>query len=185
MEAPRRSLAASLSPLRLIDRRKSFSYSHMPEEPINLTVLKLDGSSFGWYHNHLASFVSKNRVIFMYRVVLMWKCFGCLCRYWSVEDSYSRGAQDGCRSFVFSLAHNRPWQHLMVHFISWFWRTLLVSYMWELINDDSWWPCYYRSDEGHMFGHSSAYPLKIKDWPTRLTTSLDSALKTEIRFVFP
>ncbi|KAJ4880638.1 Ubiquitin-like superfamily protein [Raphanus sativus] len=46
MEAPRRSLAASLSPLRLIDRRKSFSYSQMPEEPINLTVLKLDGSSF-------------------------------------------------------------------------------------------------------------------------------------------
>ncbi|KAJ0247390.1 Ubiquitin_4 domain-containing protein [Hirschfeldia incana] len=47
MEAPRRSLAASLSPLRLIDRRrKSFSYSQMPEEPIKLTILKLDGSSF-------------------------------------------------------------------------------------------------------------------------------------------
>nr|VDD04900.1 unnamed protein product [Brassica rapa] len=46
MEAPRRSLAASLSPLRLIDRRKSFNYSRMPEEPIKLTILKLDGSSF-------------------------------------------------------------------------------------------------------------------------------------------
>ncbi|XP_013595855.1 PREDICTED: uncharacterized protein LOC106304023 isoform X2 [Brassica oleracea var. oleracea] len=47
MEVPRRSLAASLSPLRLIDRRKSFSYNQLPEEPIKLTVLKLDGSSFG------------------------------------------------------------------------------------------------------------------------------------------
>ncbi|XP_009108886.1 uncharacterized protein LOC103834567 [Brassica rapa] len=46
MEAPRRSLAASLSPLRLIDRRSSFNYSQMPEEPIKLTILKLDGSSF-------------------------------------------------------------------------------------------------------------------------------------------
>ncbi|KAG7622591.1 Ubiquitin-like domain superfamily [Arabidopsis suecica] len=47
---PRRSLAASLSPLRLIDglpRRRSFNYNQMPEEPIKLTVLKLDGSSFG------------------------------------------------------------------------------------------------------------------------------------------
>ncbi|CAH2077261.1 unnamed protein product [Thlaspi arvense] len=50
MEVPRRSLAASLSPLRLIDgipRRRSFNYNQMPEEPIKLTVLKLDGSSFG------------------------------------------------------------------------------------------------------------------------------------------
>ncbi|KAF3484585.1 hypothetical protein F2Q69_00057826 [Brassica cretica] len=47
MEVPRRSLAASVSPLRLIDRRKSFSYNQLPEEPIKLTVLKLDGSSFG------------------------------------------------------------------------------------------------------------------------------------------
>ncbi|KAH0901034.1 hypothetical protein HID58_040537 [Brassica napus] len=49
MEVPRRSLAASLSPLRLIDglpRRRSFNYNQMPEEPIKLTVLKLDGSSF-------------------------------------------------------------------------------------------------------------------------------------------
>ncbi|KAG2319522.1 hypothetical protein Bca52824_012735 [Brassica carinata] len=46
MEAPRRSLAASLSPLRLIDRRRSFNYSKMSEEPIKLTILKLDGSSF-------------------------------------------------------------------------------------------------------------------------------------------
>ncbi|KAF3529221.1 hypothetical protein DY000_02036819 [Brassica cretica] len=46
MESPRRSLAASLSPLRLIDRRRSFNYSQMPEEPIKLTILKLDGSSF-------------------------------------------------------------------------------------------------------------------------------------------
>ncbi|CAG7884902.1 unnamed protein product [Brassica rapa] len=47
MEVPRRSLAAYLSPLRLIDRRKSFSYNQLPDEPIKLTVLKLDGSSFG------------------------------------------------------------------------------------------------------------------------------------------
>ncbi|KAG5407530.1 hypothetical protein IGI04_013649 [Brassica rapa subsp. trilocularis] len=47
MEVPRRSLAASLFPLRLIDRRKSFSYNQLPDEPIKLTVLKLDGSSFG------------------------------------------------------------------------------------------------------------------------------------------
>uniref|UniRef100_A0A1J3FDN4 U11/U12 small nuclear ribonucleoprotein 25 kDa protein n=1 Tax=Noccaea caerulescens TaxID=107243 RepID=A0A1J3FDN4_NOCCA len=50
MDVPRRSLAASLSPLRLIDglpRRRSFNYNQMPEEPIKLTVLKLDGSSFG------------------------------------------------------------------------------------------------------------------------------------------
>ncbi|KAF2584400.1 hypothetical protein F2Q70_00034105 [Brassica cretica] len=50
MEVPRRSLAASLSPLRLIDglpRRRSFNYNQMPEEPIKLAVLKLDGSSFG------------------------------------------------------------------------------------------------------------------------------------------
>ncbi|KAF2551243.1 hypothetical protein F2Q68_00037725 [Brassica cretica] len=47
MEVPRRSLAASVSTLRLIDRRKSFSYNQLPEEPIKLTVLKLDGSSFG------------------------------------------------------------------------------------------------------------------------------------------
>ncbi|CAH8377980.1 unnamed protein product [Eruca vesicaria subsp. sativa] len=49
MEVPRRSLAASISPLRLIDglpRRRSFNYNQMPEEPIKLTVLKLDGSSF-------------------------------------------------------------------------------------------------------------------------------------------
>ncbi|XP_019098699.1 PREDICTED: uncharacterized protein LOC109131996, partial [Camelina sativa] len=50
MDVPRRSFAASLSPLRLIDglpRRRSFNYNQMPEEPIKLTVLKLDGSSFG------------------------------------------------------------------------------------------------------------------------------------------
>ncbi|VVB10704.1 unnamed protein product [Arabis nemorensis] len=50
MEVPRRSFAASLSPLRLIDglpRRRSLNYNQMPEEPIKLTVLKLDGSSFG------------------------------------------------------------------------------------------------------------------------------------------
>ncbi|XP_020872422.1 uncharacterized protein LOC9303322 isoform X1 [Arabidopsis lyrata subsp. lyrata] len=50
MDFPRRSFAASLSPLRLIDglpRRRSFNYNQMPEEPIKLTVLKLDGSSFG------------------------------------------------------------------------------------------------------------------------------------------
>jgi len=51
---PRRSLAASLSPLRLIDglpRRRSFNYNQMPEEPIKLTVLKLDGSSFGTHYS--------------------------------------------------------------------------------------------------------------------------------------
>ncbi|CAN8229716.1 unnamed protein product [Cochlearia groenlandica] len=50
MEVPRRSIAATLSPLRLIDgipRRSSFNYNQMPEEPIKLTVLKLDGSFFG------------------------------------------------------------------------------------------------------------------------------------------
>ncbi|XP_010526219.1 PREDICTED: uncharacterized protein LOC104803841 [Tarenaya hassleriana] len=49
MDVPRRSLAAALSPLRLIDgfpRRTSFSYDMIPEEPIKLHVLKLDGSSF-------------------------------------------------------------------------------------------------------------------------------------------
>ncbi|XP_010432749.1 PREDICTED: uncharacterized protein LOC104716959 isoform X1 [Camelina sativa] len=50
MDVPRRSFVASISPLRLIDglpRRRSFNYNQMPEEPIKLTVLKLDGSSFG------------------------------------------------------------------------------------------------------------------------------------------
>ncbi|CAH8360745.1 unnamed protein product [Eruca vesicaria subsp. sativa] len=44
---PRRSFAISISPLR---HRKSFSYNQLPEEPIKLTILKLDGSnSFGTY----------------------------------------------------------------------------------------------------------------------------------------
>lgn len=43
MEKPRRSISF---PLELVSR-KSLSYSKLPEEPIKLHVLKLDGSSFG------------------------------------------------------------------------------------------------------------------------------------------
>lgn len=51
IEKPRRSLAMPLSPLFLIEglSRKSFSYNKLPEEPLNLSVLKLDGSSFGMF----------------------------------------------------------------------------------------------------------------------------------------
>lgn len=50
MEKPRRSISF---PLELVSR-KSLSYSKLPEEPIKLHVLKLDGSSFGT--NHLIYF---------------------------------------------------------------------------------------------------------------------------------
>ncbi|XP_062097581.1 uncharacterized protein LOC133803520 [Humulus lupulus] len=45
---PRRSLGLPLSPLMLIDSlsRKSVSYDKLPEEPLKLSILKLDGSSF-------------------------------------------------------------------------------------------------------------------------------------------
>lgn len=48
VERPRRSHSLPFSPLLLIDglSRKSFSYSALPQEPLNLSVLKLDGSSF-------------------------------------------------------------------------------------------------------------------------------------------
>ncbi|PON81411.1 Ubiquitin-related domain containing protein [Trema orientale] len=48
LEKPRRSLALPLSPLMLIDglSRKGVSYDKLPEEPLKLSVLKLDGSSF-------------------------------------------------------------------------------------------------------------------------------------------
>ncbi|KAM7459504.1 hypothetical protein LguiA_036498 [Lonicera macranthoides] len=41
---------AILPPLLLIDglSRKSFSYNKLPQEPLKLTVLKLDGTSFWW-----------------------------------------------------------------------------------------------------------------------------------------
>lgn len=48
VDRPRRSLALPLSPLKIIDglSRKSFSYCKLPVEPLKLSVLKLDGSSF-------------------------------------------------------------------------------------------------------------------------------------------
>ncbi|KAF4354492.1 uncharacterized protein LOC115702360 [Cannabis sativa] len=48
-EKPRRSLGLPLSPLMLMDslsRKSSVSYDKLPEEPLKLSVLKLDGSSF-------------------------------------------------------------------------------------------------------------------------------------------
>ncbi|PRQ26731.1 hypothetical protein RchiOBHm_Chr6g0297801 [Rosa chinensis] len=47
-ERPRRSRSMPFSPLLIIDglSRKSFSYSALPQEPLKLSVLKLDGSSF-------------------------------------------------------------------------------------------------------------------------------------------
>ena len=50
LEKPRRSLAFPLSPLMLIDelsRKSNVSYDKLPEEPLKLSVIKLDGSSFG------------------------------------------------------------------------------------------------------------------------------------------
>lgn len=43
------SSAFHYSPLFCVDNfsRRSFSYNKLPEEPLRLTVLKLDGSSFG------------------------------------------------------------------------------------------------------------------------------------------
>ncbi|KAH7524641.1 hypothetical protein FEM48_Zijuj06G0141100 [Ziziphus jujuba var. spinosa] len=48
VERPRRSTTLTLSPLLIIDglSRKNSSYCKLPDEPINLSVLKLDGSSF-------------------------------------------------------------------------------------------------------------------------------------------
>ncbi|EOY29456.1 ATP synthase subunit b' isoform 2 [Theobroma cacao] len=48
LEKPRRSISSSLPSLVIVNgfSRKSFSYSKLPEEPIKLSVLKLDGSSF-------------------------------------------------------------------------------------------------------------------------------------------
>jgi len=45
----RRSLALCMSPLLIVDglSRKSLFYRKLPTEPLNLSVLKLDGSSFG------------------------------------------------------------------------------------------------------------------------------------------
>ncbi|XP_021608719.1 uncharacterized protein LOC110612284 isoform X2 [Manihot esculenta] len=46
---PRRSNSLAFSPLMIIDgrsRNSNFSYAMLPEEPIKLTVLKLDGSCF-------------------------------------------------------------------------------------------------------------------------------------------
>ncbi|KAF2584406.1 hypothetical protein F2Q70_00034103 [Brassica cretica] len=71
MEVPRRSLAASLSPLRLIDglpRRRSFNYNQMPEEPIKLAVLKLDGSSFGTQP-------SSSCLLSCFLPSIFWSCF--------------------------------------------------------------------------------------------------------------
>ncbi|OMO61664.1 hypothetical protein CCACVL1_23341 [Corchorus capsularis] len=45
LEKPRRSFSLPLSSLQMVSR-KSFSYSKLPEEPIKLSILKLDGSSF-------------------------------------------------------------------------------------------------------------------------------------------
>lgn len=53
---PRRSNSLAFSPLMIIDgrsRNSNFSYAMLPEEPIKLTVLKLDGSCFG---NSILSF---------------------------------------------------------------------------------------------------------------------------------
>lgn len=92
MDVPRRSFAASLSPLRLIDglpRRRSFNYNQMPEEPIKLTVLKLDGSSFGTYTHLLLVFTIKFymstkccgskelKVVALQRILVFFFC--CLC----------------------------------------------------------------------------------------------------------
>ena len=43
------SCAVPFSPLLLIETisRKSFSYNKLPQEPLELTILKLDGSCFG------------------------------------------------------------------------------------------------------------------------------------------
>lgn len=52
IEKPRFSLALSLSPpLFPIGglSRKSFAYNKLPEEPLNLSILKLDGSSFSMF----------------------------------------------------------------------------------------------------------------------------------------
>ncbi|GLT85320.1 hypothetical protein SLE2022_035120 [Rubroshorea leprosula] len=48
MERLRRSASLALSPMEIMDgfSRNSFSYSRLPDEPIKLSVLKLDGSSF-------------------------------------------------------------------------------------------------------------------------------------------
>ncbi|BBG95524.1 ATPase, F0 complex, subunit B/B', bacterial/chloroplast [Prunus dulcis] len=48
VERPRRSNSLPFVPLLLIDgfSRKSFSYSALPQEPLRLSVLKLDGSCF-------------------------------------------------------------------------------------------------------------------------------------------
>ncbi|KAF5726249.1 ATP synthase subunit b' isoform 2 [Tripterygium wilfordii] len=48
MDGHRSSVSLPFSPLMLVDdrSRKSSSYSKLPEEPIKLSVLKLDGSSF-------------------------------------------------------------------------------------------------------------------------------------------
>lgn len=48
VESPRSSSALSFPSL-MIDgfSRKSFSYNKLPEEPLKLSVLKLDGSCFG------------------------------------------------------------------------------------------------------------------------------------------
>lgn len=51
LEKPRRSISLSL-PSRVVVNgfpRKSFSYSKLPEEPIKLSVRKLDGSFFGTF----------------------------------------------------------------------------------------------------------------------------------------
>ena len=74
LEKPRRSLAFPLSPLMLIDglsRKSNVSYDKLPEEPLKLSVIKLDGSSFG----NLSRFSSFTPADFAWHISIT--LFGC------------------------------------------------------------------------------------------------------------
>jgi len=73
----RRSLALCMSPLLIVDglSRKSLFYRKLPTEPLNLSVLKLDGSSFG--NLCLSVSLSLWFVSLIVFVCLLRKCFAC------------------------------------------------------------------------------------------------------------
>jgi hypothetical protein len=75
----RRSLALCMSPLLIVDglSRKSLFYRKLPTEPLNLSVLKLDGSSFGGLSLSLSLSLSLWFVSLIVFVCLLRKCFAC------------------------------------------------------------------------------------------------------------
>lgn len=87
LERPRRSFALTLSPLVLA--RKSVSYDKLPDEPLKLSILKLDASSFGILVDRSQTTRNNNNNLFIYLFI------NCYYRYRSREISKHRRSENG------------------------------------------------------------------------------------------